>query len=243
MSSYSGYLAQAQQDALAQQEEYEKKRKAQLKKVFADLEQTAAGMNSRQQQAFEAQASATEQQYRGLYDRNAIREAVSRKTVAEQMANLGLGDSGLNRSQQTAIATTRSKADANTALQQQAAINGLREELFDMLAGNEQWLGEQKAKADTQAQTDIQNSLEALMAQAGDNAKAQFNAAVADAKASGGSGSSSGGSSSGSTAGYSASDLSQYIRLLGDNDYYAGTRFYPHYVELVYALRKRILGR
>ena len=241
MSSYSGYLAQAQQDALAQQEEYEKKRKAQLKKVFADLEQTAAGMNSRHQKAFDSQMQATEQQYRGLYDRNAIREAVSRKTVAEQMANLGLGDSGLNRSQQTAIATTRSKADANTALQQQAAINGLREELFNVLAGNEQWLGEQKAKAETQAQTDMQNSLEALMAQANDSAKAQYNAAVSAAKANGG-GSGSGSSGSGSS-GYSASDLSQYNRLLGNNDYYAGTRFYPHYVELVYALRKRVLGR
>ena len=157
------------------------------------------------------------------------------------MANLGLGDSGLNRSQQTAIATTRSKADANTALQQQAAINGLREELFNVLAGNEQWLGEQKAKAETQAQTDMQNSLEALMAQANDSAKAQYNAAVSAAKANGG-GSGSGSSGSGSS-GYSASDLSQYIRLLGNNDYYAGTRFYPHYVELVYALRKRVLGR
>ena len=41
---------------------------------------------------------------------------------------------------------------------------------------------------------------------------------------------------------YSTDDLIQYIKLLGMNDQYAGTYFYPHYMELVYALRKRLLG-
>lgn len=97
--SYSDYLAQARQDALTQQSAYESKRKQQLKKVLSDLEATASKMNDATRKSYDAAVQATRQQTQSLYDRNAIREAVSRKTVAEQMANLGLSDSGLNRSQ------------------------------------------------------------------------------------------------------------------------------------------------
>ena len=228
--SYSDYLAQARQDALTQQSAYESKRKQQLKKVLSDLEATASKMNDATRKSYDAAVQATRQQTQSLYDRNAIREAVSRKTVAEQMANLGLSDSGLNRSQLTAVSTARSHADAKAATAEQQAIHALQQELFTALADNEKWLGGQKADAEQAAESDMQKQLAALTAQASDNAAATYKAEV----------SSSAGTGGGST--YSTDDLIQYIKLLGMNDQYVGTYFYPHYMELVYALRKRLLG-
>ena len=58
-------------------------------------------------------------QYQSLFDANAVQELVGRRQVQEAMANMGLTDSGLNRTQQTALSVQRGNADASVRLAQQ----------------------------------------------------------------------------------------------------------------------------
>lgn len=64
--------------------------------------------------------------YASLYDENDINERVARKRLQEQMANAGLTNSGLNRSQSTALTVARQNADSALYKQQQEQANELR---------------------------------------------------------------------------------------------------------------------
>lgn len=77
------------------------------------------------------------QQYQSAYDTNAIQQKINERQVAERMANLGLTDSGLNRTQQTAINIQRANADASLTQQKNAAINNLKEQIADVVASGE----------------------------------------------------------------------------------------------------------
>lgn len=77
------------------------------------------------------------QQYQSAYDTNAIQQKINERQVAERMANLGLTDSGLNRTQQTAINIQRANADAALTQQKNAAINNLKEQIADVVASGE----------------------------------------------------------------------------------------------------------
>ena len=66
-------------------------------------------------------------QYQSLFDANAVQELVGRRQVQEAMANMGLTDSGLNRTQQTALSVQRGNADASVRLAQQQKTQELQE--------------------------------------------------------------------------------------------------------------------
>lgn len=66
-----------------------------------------AGIAGYQQSIDQAPLDALEQK-----EDNALREAINRKIVSENMANMGITDSGLNRTQQTALTLQRGNADA-----------------------------------------------------------------------------------------------------------------------------------
>ena len=78
---------------------------------------------------YNAAAKETESGYREMYDANAVQELVARRNVAEAMANMNLTDSGLNRTQQTAISLQRGRADMETTRQKQAAVDAIMREL------------------------------------------------------------------------------------------------------------------
>lgn len=73
----------------------------------------------------DATLAAQKQQYRDLHDQAAVQEIVNRRKTNEAMANAGLTDSGLNRTQQTAIALTRGNQDAALTRQQQDARDAI----------------------------------------------------------------------------------------------------------------------
>lgn len=75
--------------------------------------------------------------YRGQYDANALAEAVNRRKLQESMANLGLTDSGLNRTQQTALSVMKGNADAATRRQQQEYVDGLQSAIDQVYAKGE----------------------------------------------------------------------------------------------------------
>jgi hypothetical protein len=72
-------------------------------------------------------------QYQKLFDTNAVQELVGRKQIQEAMANMGLTDSGLNRTQQTALSLQRGNADYNTRLAQQQKTQELQDKISQLM--------------------------------------------------------------------------------------------------------------
>jgi len=85
-------------------------------------------------QVFE-QGRAYEDQYRD----NAVQKEINKRQVAESMANLGLRDSGLNRTQQTAVQLSYGNNRASIDKQRQAGIDSLnfsRRQTIDAIKQN-----------------------------------------------------------------------------------------------------------
>ncbi len=85
-------------------------------------------------QVFE-QGRAYEDQYR----ENAVQKEINKRQVAESMANLGLTDSGLNRTQQTAVQLSYGNNKANIDRQRQLGIDSLnysRRQALDTIEQN-----------------------------------------------------------------------------------------------------------
>lgn len=102
---------------------------------------------------------------RALYDANALDEAISQKKIQESMANMGLTDSGLTSSMQTALALQKSRADAGVRRQEREYVQGLENAIADMWAQTEaanaqNALSVRKGTADwyNQSLADIYNS-------------------------------------------------------------------------------------
>ena len=72
-------------------------------------------------------------QYQSLFDANAVQELVGRRQVQEAMANMGLTDSGLNRTQQTALSVQRGNADAGVRLAQQQKTQELQDTISQLV--------------------------------------------------------------------------------------------------------------
>lgn len=72
-------------------------------------------------------------QYQPLFDANAVQELVGRRQVQEAMANMGLTDSGLNRTQQTALSVQRGNADASVRLAQQQKAQELQDKISQLV--------------------------------------------------------------------------------------------------------------
>lgn len=91
------------------------------------------------------------QDYQSAYDLNAVRQLISQRQLKEQMANAGLSDSGLNRSQQTALATSKANADAAIDRNKLAANVDIESQLQNNLSTNENNKIMQNAQAMWQA--------------------------------------------------------------------------------------------
>ena len=83
------------------------------------------------------QISGLPTQYQSAFDANAIQQKINERQTAEHMANMGLTDSGLNRTQQTAFAVQRSNADAALRQQMNAATVSLKQQIADLYASGE----------------------------------------------------------------------------------------------------------
>lgn len=72
------------------------------------------------------------------YDDNYIDELVARKNLENTMADMGLTDSGLNRSQQTAISVMRGNADAKARQGAVDKVQAFRDAINQVMIGGEQ---------------------------------------------------------------------------------------------------------
>ena len=132
---------------------------------------TAAKVNT---DKINADIAALPGQYKSQFDANNITEAVNRRKLSERMANLGLTDSGLNRTQDTAITMQRSNADAKLSRQQTAAADSLRQQLAEYNAKLEQEKAQTAAQANYNLANLNQNLYSNLMQNADTNAASAY---------------------------------------------------------------------
>ena len=82
--------------------------------AVADIDKNIDAQKAAADAQAKKQLNNADKKYRRQYDANAIQEIVDQKALNERMANLGLSKSGLNATQQTAIALARGNRDAST---------------------------------------------------------------------------------------------------------------------------------
>ena len=83
---------------------------------------------------YNKQIDETANSYEDLYRQNAVQKLINEREVAENMANLGLTDSGLNRTQQTAVQLSYSNTKAKYDVSRQKAVDSLAAELANKIS-------------------------------------------------------------------------------------------------------------
>ena len=122
--------------------------------------------------------------YQSSFDANAIQQKINERQLGERMANLGMTNSGLNRTQQTAINIQRSNADAAIRTQINGVTNSLRQQIADLYASGESQKAENSSKARYELEQKNQSVYDTMMNNLYSNASAYETARIeADAKA------------------------------------------------------------
>lgn len=83
---------------------------------------------------YEGQITESGAKYDDLARSNDIQKLINEREVAENMANLGLTDSGLNRTQQTAVILSHSNERSRIAREKQSMVDYLKRELTAKLS-------------------------------------------------------------------------------------------------------------
>ena len=96
--------------------------------------------------------------YESKYQKNAVQKLINEKQIAERNANLGLTDSGLNRTQQTAVQLSYANQKGNIDLAKQKTLDALSQNLATSLANIEQSRITSLSKLDTNIQSQAQSN-------------------------------------------------------------------------------------
>ena len=133
------------------------------------------------QDTYDRQIKDTNNSYEDMYRENAVQRLINERKIAEDMAGLGLTDSGLNRTQQTAVqlsyANSKNKIDTN----RQKAVDTLAASLADAvsridankLAAAEKIRGSYESSWNSAAQSTYAKELEEQTKRVEANIKAQ----------------------------------------------------------------------
>ncbi len=79
----------------------------------------------------------TNESYETAAQKNAVQKMINERQLAERMANLGLTDSGLNRTQQTAVQLSYANQSGELSRQRQKAIDNLAAAMTSEITGLE----------------------------------------------------------------------------------------------------------
>lgn len=176
MATYEEHEIDQIAKAKKQAQEYEASRRAEAEKAAADVKKVYDTANDTAREQAAASRQETETAYREVYDVNAINEHVARRQAQEAMRNMGLADSGLSRTEQTAISLGRGKADSEATRQKQAAIDSIMRELDALVAQNNSKSAADQSTIHANADADIRNNRLSLEAAARQNAAALYTA-------------------------------------------------------------------
>lgn len=113
---------------------YKKQGTAQQKADVAASDKMYDTQRQQTQNTYNRQIKDTNNSYEDMYRENAVQRLINEREIAENMADLGLTDSGLNRTQQTAVqlsyANSKNKIDVN----RQKAVDTLAASLADAIS-------------------------------------------------------------------------------------------------------------
>ncbi len=116
---------------------------------------------------YNTEVANTEQAYNSLYDQNAVSRIINERKIAENMANLGLTDSGLNRTQQTANQLSYANINNQIGIQKQKAIDTLAQTMRNKIT-----------ELDIQKNEDIAGIKSGYAKTAQSNATSRYNAQI-----------------------------------------------------------------
>ena len=114
--------------------EYKKLGTAQRDADIAASDKVYDTQKQQTQNTYNRQIDETSKSYEDLYDENAVQRLINEREVAENMANLGLTDSGLNRTQQTAVQLSYANSKNKIDITRQKAIDTLTASLADAIS-------------------------------------------------------------------------------------------------------------
>lgn len=129
MSSIKSYeeRLKEQEESLKEQKEAEKTLENQ---IFDTNAQTI-------KDSYGDQIADTEESYEQKFRENRVQKLINERQIAENMANLGLTDSGLNRTQMTANQLSYANNNAEYSRQKQKAVDKLNATMNQLLTENE----------------------------------------------------------------------------------------------------------
>lgn len=113
--------------------EYKKLGTAQRDADIAASDKVYDTQKQQTQNTYNRQIDETSKAYEDLYDENAVQRLVNEREIAENMANSGLTDSGLNRTQQTAVQLSYANSKNKIDVTRQKAIDTLTASLADAI--------------------------------------------------------------------------------------------------------------
>lgn len=172
------YVAQAQ----AQYAEAVQQSKANAEAYKKSIAEIFDSQKEQTQKQADSDIKKLDSQYKGLYDEAALQQLVNERNLKQKQASLGLTDSGLTASQQTAIQVARGNANAKISAQKQAAVDSITVQLEQYLAQIEQNRANSFAEVDYNLNANNTNLYNTLMSQAYSN-QAALDAANAQAAA------------------------------------------------------------
>lgn len=118
---------------------------ATLKQINEAIDKATATQTGQYQQRIDAAPLES----RVEYDQNAINDAVSKKRIQETLANMGVTDSGLTSSMQTALAIQKQKADRSVKVNENAKIQAAQNAIDSILADAETKKADAKIQRET----------------------------------------------------------------------------------------------
>lgn len=125
-----------QMKALSIDDEKKNMREKYKPDMQADIDLSNAGYDSQinsAQNYYDKQIGDTKTAYDSEYQKNAVQKLVNEKKIAETNANLGLTDSGLNRTQQTAAQLSYANQKGKIDLARQSALDNLTLAMTDAI--------------------------------------------------------------------------------------------------------------
>ena len=160
--NYDDYEKKQLDKAKGQQSQYANERNQVSQNTYDQIAKAIDTSTNAVKEGYQKKIDRLPQEYGSLYDANAVQEAVGRRQLEERMANMGITDSGLNRTQQTALTVQRGNADAAVRAQQQKAADELTQALNEVLANAAAQKQTQAANIFGQGSTDILNNRTSL---------------------------------------------------------------------------------
>ena len=113
---------------------YKKQGKAQRDADVAASDKMYDTQRRQTQDTYDGQIKDTNNSYEDMYRENAVQRLINERKIAEDMAGLGLTDSGLNRTQQTAVQLSYANSKNKIDTTRQKAVDTLAASLADAVS-------------------------------------------------------------------------------------------------------------